>query len=64
MIACAVVIWTPSWIIYNLAVIFQKASAAVTDGLVTVIESGWPQPQREQVARRCGDVLRRIWEDA
>jgi len=33
-------------------------------GLITVIESGWPAPQRERVAKHCAGVIRRLWEQA
>ena len=32
------------------------------DGLVTVIENGWPAEQREAVARDWADHLRRLWD--
>ena len=31
------------------------------DGLITVIESGWPQQKRRDVAIYCGQVIRRLW---
>ena len=31
------------------------------DGLITVIESGWPVDERVLVARRCAEVLRSLW---
>jgi len=34
------------------------------DGPVTVIESGWPEAEREHVARHCAAVLRRMWDAA
>ena len=34
------------------------------DGLVTVIESGWPERERQRVARHCAQVLRRMWMEA
>ncbi|MBT4497719.1 MAG: sugar phosphate isomerase/epimerase [Gemmatimonadetes bacterium] len=33
------------------------------DGLITVIENGWPVEQREQVARHCAAVLHSLWEE-
>ncbi|HIJ65135.1 MAG TPA: sugar phosphate isomerase/epimerase [Candidatus Hydrogenedentes bacterium] len=32
------------------------------DGLVTVIESGWPRDRRKQVGRRCAAAVRGFWE--
>jgi len=34
------------------------------DGLVTVIESGWPRAEREHVAHHCAAVLSRMWDTA
>ena len=34
------------------------------DGLVTLIENGWPANEREGVARRGAEILRRLWEEA
>lgn len=33
------------------------------DGLVTVIENSWPYEQREEVARKCADILPRFWHE-
>ena len=33
------------------------------DGLITVIESGWPQEQRPDVAKQCAEVVRRLWRE-
>jgi sugar phosphate isomerase/epimerase len=33
------------------------------DGLITLIENGWPVDERESVAGRAADILRRLWED-
>ena len=38
--------------------------AAGYDGLVTVIENGWPPDRRVAVARRCAKVMRRFWDGA
>jgi sugar phosphate isomerase/epimerase len=33
------------------------------DGLVTVIENGWPNERRSCIARRCADAIRAWWND-
>jgi sugar phosphate isomerase/epimerase len=34
------------------------------DGLITLIENGWPVSERELVARRAADMLRRLWKES
>ena len=41
--------------------VFQKQGY---DSLVTVIENGWPRERREDAARRCAEILRRLWGEA
>lgn len=41
--------------------ILRKFKALGYDGLITVIESGWPVEEREGVARHCAKVLLDIW---
>lgn len=43
------------------AAIFKTFKDLNYDGLITVIESGWPVERREYVARHCAVVLRRLW---
>lgn len=33
------------------------------DGLITLIENGWPVSERRLVARRGADILRRLWKE-
>ena len=40
---------------------FQKQGY---DGLVTVIENSWPFGHRKEVARRCAEILPRLWREA
>lgn len=44
--------------------VFRTFKRLNYDDLITVIESGWPVEQREDVARRCAKVVRRIWDEA
>lgn len=41
--------------------VFKRFRAAGYDGPVTVIESGWPAGEAEEVARRCACAVRRLW---
>jgi sugar phosphate isomerase/epimerase len=34
------------------------------DGLITLIENGWPVSERKLVARRGADMLRRLWKES
>lgn len=43
--------------------VFARFRSLGYDGPVTVIESGWPEPQREMVAGHCAAVLRRLWDE-
>jgi sugar phosphate isomerase/epimerase len=42
--------------------IFRSFKSLGYTGLVTVIESGWPLNQREEVARHCAIFIKRLWE--
>jgi len=42
--------------------IFKAFKACGYDGLITVIENGWPREQREMVARHCAEFIRRHWD--
>jgi sugar phosphate isomerase/epimerase len=42
--------------------IFRAFKALGYDGLVTVIENGWPREERETVARHCAEFIRKCWE--
>lgn len=44
--------------------VFEAFRRRGYDGLVTVIESGWPPHEREAVARSCAVSIRRLWEAA
>jgi len=44
--------------------VFARFRSLGYDGPITVIESGWPESQRESVAHHCAVVLRRLWEGA
>jgi len=44
--------------------IFRRFRQSGYDGLITVIESGWPKERREEIAFRCAEILRRLWEAA
>jgi len=41
--------------------IFRAYNGLGYDGLVTVIESGWPVTERVKVARHCAEVIREMW---
>jgi sugar phosphate isomerase/epimerase len=43
--------------------ILRRFKHAGYDGLITVIESGWPTDRREMVARHCADVIHRLWKE-
>jgi sugar phosphate isomerase/epimerase len=42
--------------------IFKAFKVLGYDGLITVIENGWPREQRERVARHCAEFIRKCWE--
>lgn len=42
--------------------IFSTFKSLNYEGLITVIESGWPVEKREYVARHCAKVLRHLWK--
>ena len=44
--------------------IFRAFRRLGYDGLVTVIEAGWPSEQREDIARRCARTLKDLWLEA
>jgi sugar phosphate isomerase/epimerase len=44
--------------------VFRAFKRSGYDGLITVIESGWPIDRREGVARHCAGVVRRLWGEA
>lgn len=44
--------------------IFRAFQRLNYDGLVTVIESGWPVEGRRRVAGHCAEVVRRLWDEA
>jgi sugar phosphate isomerase/epimerase len=44
--------------------IFKAFKALGYDGLITVIENGWPREQRETVARRCAEFIKYNWNSA
>ncbi len=43
--------------------IFRRFKKAGYDGLITVIESGWPVDRREAVAKHCATVIQRLWKE-
>ena len=44
--------------------VFRAFKRLGYDGLITVIESKWPEDRREYVARHCAETIRRFWDDA
>ena len=44
--------------------VFQRFRSAGYDGLITVVESGWPVEQRPEIARRTAGAIRRMWEES
>ena len=50
--------------VQNWADILRRFKAEGYDGLITVIENGWPVDRREEVARRCAAFLARVWADS
>jgi len=57
--------WTPALPdeqgVQDWAAIFETFRRLKYDGLITVIESGWPVERRAYVARHCAEVIRRLW---
>ena len=41
--------------------IFRQLQRCAYNGLITVIENGWPTDERERVARHNIDFLRAVW---
>ncbi len=41
--------------------VFAEFKRQNYDGLITVIENGWPVDRREEVARKCSIVVREMW---
>ncbi len=44
--------------------VFARFKRLGYDGLITLIESGWPANRRKQVAYHCAKVLQEFWEEA
>lgn len=44
--------------------VFRAFKQLNYDGLITVIENGWPGDQREHVARHCAEIIRQLWDEA
>lgn len=49
--------------VQNWPAVFSSFKCLGYDGLITVIETGWPTQQREYVATHCAKVIRRLWEE-
>lgn len=59
--------WTPARItesgIQDWRAVFTAFKATGYDGLITVIENGWPTDLRETVAHECISTIRKLWEE-
>lgn len=47
--------------VQNWPAIFAQFKRLGYDGLITVIEAGWPRNQRERVAQHCATVITNLW---
>jgi sugar phosphate isomerase/epimerase len=60
--------WTPALPdaegVQNWKGVFAAFQKQDYDGLVTVIENSWPYERRQDVARRCAEILPRLWREA